>query len=234
MASRIARILGPVLLLALLLSACGGGEETTPTGPEPAEDGQEQPAQGGGGDLEALAQAWMHTEAMIVYRQEASGGDGSVGDMTLYWSPPGSWRGDFESGGETSTVIVTPDHSYTCAAGSCFEIPSTGDDAGAPFFPGSFVDPTDVTKGLPEGANLETTSETIAGVEATCFTAAASQGGGQWCFSADGLLLRAAVSASGAEGGEYLLEAVEVSTSLPDDAFDPPFPVTELPEVPTG
>lgn len=228
------RTLGLALVLALGTAACGGEEGTAPEPAQPG-GGEEQPGQEGeDGDLESLAQAWMTTEAMIVYRQEASDASGVQGTMTLYWSPPGSWRGDFDSGGQTSSVIVTPEATYTCGGGSCLEIPSTGDAAGAPFFPGGFVDPTAITEGLPTGG-LETSEDTIAGVQATCFSAATAEGGGEWCFSGEGILLRARASSPDPQGGgEYVLEATEVSTEVPDDAFEPPFPVMEIPQAPGG
>lgn len=215
-----------MLLLAVGATACGGAAD-----PPPSEEGGDPPAEGAGDPaLERLAEAWMRAEAMIVYRQTATGGGGLRGRMTLYWSPPGSWRGDFESGGGSSSVIVTPDHTYTCSPGSCLEFPSLGEGGSAPFFPGAFVDPTGITEGLPTGGDLERSRETIAGVKATCFRAPAAQGGGQWCFSEEGLLLRARVSSPDPQGGgDYALEAVEVSRKIPPDAFEPPFPVSEPP-----
>lgn len=248
---RFARIgvLAFVLVAGLLVfAACGGdgdddnggepaatdaadGGDTTPADDEPTADDS-----GDNGDasseLEGLvAQAQQH-EVTIAY--DFSGG-GLDGTMTLYAKPPDAWRIDLETPDGSFILITTSDTTYICtpeAGGSCLESPGGSGASPVPFLdfltsPGAL---TDLLGANVAGVNVDRSSETIAGEDATCFSvsgdATGQSGSGTYCFTDDGIMVRLLASS---EAGEFSLEATSVERSVNDADLEPPYDVETLP-----
>jgi hypothetical protein len=238
----------------LLVAACGGGNDDdeddggdgdgdgAPTATETADNGDEATpdSDDGGGDeddaasnLRALAEDYEDFRGVIKY--ETTGFDGAFSSMTIYKGENAS-RVDYEGEDGTGTIITTSDAFYLCGEGACIKYP-TGDAS---------LDPTAALTGflsassiseqysdIPDGIDVEESDEEIAGVNATCYTYSGdideTESGdetGAICVSESGLLLR--LEFSGAGGGAF--EATEASDDVSDADFEPPFPVTELPD----
>ena len=110
--------------------------------------------------------------------------------------------------------------------------------AAIPFL-GLFAQPEDLTETIEEitaGLDVDRSQRTIAGEKGTCFSVSGSiqgeEGSAEWCFASDGLLLLFAGSSSGADGGEFRLEATKLDRKVSDADFKPPYPVTQLPGLP--
>ncbi len=203
-----------------------GGNETTS-----AEDGSEASS-----DLSALAADYEDFTGVIKY-QTTGFGDDSFTSMKIYKGEDSS-RVDFEGSGSTGTVITTPDAFYYCSEGTCIKY-SSGDTSIDPTAGlTAFLSADNINSqfsDLPDGVDVEKSDEEIAGVDATCYTYSgdvddteSGDESGKICFSDSGLLLKLDFdSASG--GGSFV--AVEASDSVDDGDFDPPFPVTELPNI---
>ncbi len=227
-------LIGAVLLVGALLLACGSdsdsdadGSSDAPDATAPADDSSTEPADGNGdqpaGDaateLRNLAAEFGVREIKIEYRF-TSGAAGGIGDgtMTLYWKPPDAQRTDLSMSTGDVTLITTATASYICTSvagtGQCFETPL--DDSLAPDFfgiftdPDSFIDEIDATLG---DIDIDRSSRTIAGQDATCFSMSGTidgeAGAVEYCFRDDGvlLLLRAAGDPDTEGGGEFSLEA---------------------------
>jgi len=230
----------------LLLAACGGdddeeqddGGDSGPTATETADGGDETIDAGDGGDdaasnLSALADNYEDFTGVVTY--ETTGfADGSFTSMKIYKGENAS-RVDYEGTDATGTILSTADAIYLCGEGICLKY-SSGD---------SSLDPTagltallsaqsisDAYGDLPDGVDVSESSQEIAGVDATCYSytgeideTESGDESGEICVSESGLLLRLKFSGSG--GGQF--EATEATDDVSDDDFEPPFPVTELP-----
>ena len=245
---RLLALLSIGLVAALLLmAACGGGDDeeeddggdSQPTATEAADGGDETPAgsdrsDDAAADLSALAENYEDFTGVISYTTTGFA-DGSFTTMKIYKGESAS-RVDYESEGRTGTIITTQDALYLCGEGACIKYP-TGDAS---------LDPTagltalisaesiaEIFGDIPEGVDVEESSEEIAGVDATCYTYSgdideteSGDESGAICVSESGLLLRLKFSGGGG-GGQF--EATEATDDVSDTDFEPPFPVTELP-----
>ncbi|MFN2545025.1 MAG: hypothetical protein ABR600_10735 [Actinomycetota bacterium] len=229
--------------LVVVAAACGGGNGTSvgsssgsnPPGSTPGSGGQA----GGGAvaQLKTLGVEWSKTSAKVTYGYTGgTSGAQKLGNFTLYWMPPSAWRVDLDIAGSTSTIIHNGDKSYVCGGGggaACVSVPGAQGAGSLPFL-GAFADPEGLSSQISDalsGADLEESSDTIAGQDAKCYAAsggaAGSQGKVEWCFAKDGILLRYLASASGAGGaGSFGLEATDVSRDVSASDFEPPYPVT--------
>jgi len=231
----------PLALAAMLLAvSCGGGEDPAIDVPEglPTDTETTPPAEvGDGGDLAKLAGAWAESAAKVTY--DLTSGTTPTQTMTLYWKPPSSWRMDIGSDAGSTIIISTADAGYVCTgvpgASTCIESPADP-SAQAPIpFAGLFTSPEGILDEIETqtgGADLEESSATIAGLDATCFAVSGGTGAGEieWCFSEDGILLRYSVgAASTAATGQFAMEATEVDPRVSAADFEPPYPVSELP-----
>jgi len=238
-------VLGGALLLA-----CGGGDDDKKDdggGAEPtataSADGDVTPADGGdgdggdgaSGDLTELAGAWATKQAKITYNITSSA-DTAGGTYTVYWNPPDEWRLDASSGGtEAGIFIKNADGEYICSpdgsgGGAC--ISSPGLTIPVPFL-GTFFDVDDYenfVEGSFGGVGADKSEETIAGIDAQCYTITSNITGAesetQWCVSDDGLPLRVRVSAGGVD---YAFEATSAEGSVADADFELPYEVLEIP-----
>jgi hypothetical protein len=159
--------------------------------------------------------------------------DSEDATWTIY-SDGANSRVDFISEDGTFIVITTADASYTCSEsggeGFCFP----GESGGTNPFAGLFTQYGSGEAILAyadafAGIDLETSSEEIAGVDASCFAASGDfdgdSGSLKWCFSDSGLLLLSSYELS---SGTVEMRATEASDDVPDGIFDPPYDVTEL------
>lgn len=245
--------------LAMLFAACGGGDDdndsggddttatatATDSGDDGGDDGgdEETPTDGGdngddGGDddvlaeIENLAGEYENVTGTVTYSFST---DGSESTWTIY-SEGDKSRTDFlsEDGGFIS--ITTPEASYTCteSAGEGFCFAGDG-GVGTNPFAGLFgqYGSSDAILAYAElfsDIEIDTSSEEIAGVDASCYSASGDfgtdSGSLKWCFADNGLLL---LSSYQFESGTVEMQATEFSHSVPDDAFEPPYDVTEIP-----
>jgi hypothetical protein len=232
----------------LLIAACGGDDEEADGGD--SEPTATREADGGGGeatpnsgdgdgedaasDLSALAGEYSDFSGVVKY--ETSGfGDESFSTMTIYRDGNRS-RVDYEGEGSSGSFITNEEGSFACAEGQCLKYPAgQGIDPTAAFT--AFITPETVQEAfgdVPDGVDVEKSSEEIAGLEATCYTYSgdvdeteAGDETGQICFSESGILLRLEFE-SAAGGGSF--EAVEAQETVEDSDFEPPFDVVDLGE----
>ncbi len=242
-------------LFLVVASACGGDDddddggddggatatESTDGGDDGGDDGgEETPADNGddGGDLSAqlqeLSENWADVSGQITYKFTS---DGEETVMTFYADPPDKSRTDFVTDDGTTAIITNGDTSYICTevdgVGTCLASPADGSaDATLPFF-NDFADPDSIENAVA-GANLadaEKFDEKVAGVDATCFRISGDfqgdEGSATWCFSDEGLLLRAVFEGS---TGEFSMEATEIG-EITDDDFEPPFDVLDIGDI---
>lgn len=231
------------LALTLALAGCGGDDDAGSNGDDgsgaavPTESGDgggdDDGGDGGnGGDISSLAGQWQDVTAKITYEVTTTfQGADSTATMAFYHRGEDA-RYDIETQGAVSSILNVGDKTYSCIEaqgnGQCFEMDNTsGGAATLPFF-GDFVDPAIIDSVVPE-SGLSTSSESIAGEDASCFatdgTFAAGSGNAKWCFSSDGILLLFAF-----EGGDSKAEyrATEVQRDLSDEDFEPPYDVVQV------
>ena len=165
-----------------------------------------------------------------------SAGLTGVTTMSIY-QKNGSSRFDISSADGDIIFISTPDASYLCSGGSdCLKYSADDENAGAAVsvFAGVFSAAA-ISRGIgeiPDGVDIDVSSETIAGIDATCFQYSgdldpdqAGDEGGEFCFSDGGLLLRLAFQGVGQSSS---FEATSASEDVPDSDFDPPFDVIDV------
>lgn len=204
----------------------------------------------GDGDSDSLAQLAAFGDDYDSFSGQVSytitdfgGGDNAglsdISTMTIYQKGSSS-RFDISSADGDISFISTPDASYLCSSGTsggdCLQYPADDVNAGASVASfATLFSASSINEGIddiPNGVNVVTSNEEIAGVDATCFTATGdldpSQAGdesSQFCFSDGGLMLRLQFESA---GETVSFEATSASEDVPDSAFEPPFPVTDL------
>ena len=235
------------LLAGALFVACGGDDDGDDTGDgeEPTAttsvEGGETPSDGdggdGGGDIETelgdLASQFASKPLKASYNYSSSaGGQTTDGALTLYTKPPDSWRLDFSSADSGDTIFIkNADGSFICSEDQCIASPA-GSTIPFPFFgflndPGSFAD---TVTGTFAGVDVDRSDVTIAGQDGKCYAVTSTVTGAEatteYCFTEDGLLLRARVSAGGAE---FSIEATSVDTTVADADLELPYDLLEIP-----
>ena len=156
--------------------------------------------------------------------------------MTLYWKPPDAQRTDLSSSEGDVTLITTAGGSHICApaVNQCLESP-IGDSLTPDFFdiftePDILIDQIDA---ILEDLDVDRSTRTIAGQDATCFSLSGTidgeTGAVEYCFRDDGvlLLLRAGGGPANGGGGESSLEAISVEDSVSDRDLEPPYEVLD-------
>jgi hypothetical protein len=152
-------------------------------------------------------------------------------------------RADFAGdvfGTSTQTIVIsTPDKTYVCSqegGDQCLADPPSSNVLDVlPFL--SSLDPGAIEaglSGLTGDVQIASSSEKVAGNDASCVSAEGNIGGQdsfiKWCFASNGLLLfESAADAAGTS--ESTLQTTDVGT-VSDSDFEPPYPVTEVTEVP--
>jgi hypothetical protein len=242
-----------IVASALLLAgtACGGdngGNEKT------GADASATPAEGTPGAsqineevskaLKDLGEEWAKTSVKATYDiASRTGTETTKSTLVLYWAPPkvrADLSGDVGGTSTQSIVISTPDKTYDCSQESgdqCLAYPPSSNVVDVlPFL--SNLDPGVIEaglSGLTGNVQIASSSEKVAGNDASCVSAEGDIGGQdrytKWCFASNGLLLF--YSNSDAAGtSEVMLQATDVGT-VSDSDFEPPYPVSEAPESPT-
>lgn len=156
------------------------------------------------------------------------GGTEQKGTFTLYSKPP-DWRFDFESGGQTGSIITTGGNSYLCTpdgsgSGTCIQ--SSSFNSALPFF-SFFTDPTSLSSVL--GSDVNHSTKKVAGGDADCFSGSVQGSQGELCFNGDGVL----VSLSGGNSStDFKLEATSVEGTVSASDLTPPYPISSIPGVP--
>jgi hypothetical protein len=190
-------------------------------------------------DLDALVEDYESFTGYVKYDiTELTGSDASGATSMAIYQKDGNRRIDFEDPTGTSIFITTTDAVYVCAESQCIKYPTDDPTAelGLGLFTGllsaeAVADQFD----LPEGVEIETFGQTVAGIDASCYRAAGDlepeESGdetGEICFSEEGLLL--SLDFVGA-GESYSLIASEATTEVSDSDFEPPFEVIDLSEL---
>jgi hypothetical protein len=252
-------VLSTLAMAALLLAAaCGGDDDDDDddggatatedsgddTGDDSGDDGgaTETDDSGDGGDddggdaiseLEDLAGAGENASGVITYTISSEGTDSST--WTVYTEGDNS-RIDFGDDSGAFISITTPEATYTCTEGGGDGVCYAGEGGiGSNPFEGLFTaygssDSVFQYLELFTDADVESSSEELAGVDANCYTASGDFTGDagtiKWCFAENGLLL---LSSYDLDSGAFEMRATEFSEDVPDDAFEPPYDVTEIP-----
>lgn len=230
------------LVAGLALVACnnggdddddnGNGDSPTATQSDgaPTSDGN---GDGATGDITDLAGQWAESPATITYQFTSTGGTGD-GSYVLYWNPPDQWRVDFDISGSEASYIKNADGTFICTpegdgTGTCISYP-----VGIPPVPflGTFLVPDDYqnfVEGSFGGVDADTSTDTIAGLNANCYSVTSSitgaEGEFQWCVSDDGLPLRVKASAA---GEEFTYEATAAESNVDSADFTLPYDVLDL------
>jgi hypothetical protein len=248
-AARLFAVGTAILLLLLVTAACGGDDEKTdeggsePTTTASNEGGDETPEateETGGGndgasDLRALAAEYGDFTGVVKYETTGFGGDAFT-SMTIYRDGALS-RVDYEGAEGSGSFITNADGSFVCAENQCIKYPAgQGVDPTAAFTAFISADSIEAAYGdIPDGVDVEKSSEEVAGTDATCYTYSgdlddteAGDESGEICFAESGLLLRLDFSSASGSGA---FEAVEASEDVADADFEPPFDVVDLSEL---
>ncbi|HEY8767472.1 MAG TPA: hypothetical protein VIP09_09475 [Dehalococcoidia bacterium] len=256
----IALALGLSLSAALLaLVACGGGDSTTSSAtattsgrttatqaPNPDATKTEQATATSGSSsadiasqLAALGGNITQATGKVTYTSTDSSGITST--ITFYSKPPNSRFDSTAADGSTTAYIETPQTTYICSSDAaqqnqtCLAQAGTGTgSAGLGLF-GSFFSPTLVdaltAAAQAQGIEIKKTSETIAGTDASCFEGTYNGSTEKFCFSGDGVMLAEQITDTSGTTG---LTATAYSRNVSDSDFQPPYPVTTIPAIPTG
>lgn len=252
----IALALGLSLAVALLaLAACGGddstssatattsGRATTTQKPNPDATKTEQPADTSSSSddiaaqLEALSNDVQDVTGKVTYADTSTSGD--VTTITFYSKSPNSRYDSVDSDGSSTSYIQTPDATYICSSSAdqtdqtCIQSAGSGTgSAGLGLF-GGFFSPAIVTAMVAAaevtGINIDKSNETIAGTDATCFSAEDNGETSKFCFSDSGVLLATQTTDSSGTSG---MVATAYSTDVSDSDFQPPYPVMTIPAIP--
>jgi hypothetical protein len=242
-----------IVASALLLSAtaCGGDNggndktgadaSATPTSGTP---GASQISDEVSKKLKDLGVEWAKTTVKVTYDiASRSGTETTKSTLVLYWAPPkvrADLAGDIFGISTPTIVIPTPDKTYVCSqegGDQCLAYPPSSnvvDDL--PFLSG--FDPGAIEadlSGLTDNLQIESSNEKVAGNDASCVSAEGNIGGQdgftKWCFATNGLLLFESY-ADAAGTSEFMFQATDIGTASDSD-FEPPYPVSEVPESPT-
>jgi hypothetical protein len=223
--------------------ATTGGATTAPT---------TSPGSTGGSvrsELESLGGDWAHVQAKVSYsvqaQNSASPSPSPISELTLFWKPPSSLRMDIGKQGQVEeTIIQTGTTTYECSAQehACLQSSSSQGASAIPFF-SLFANPQALLsqiKSKVTGLKIVQSNETIAGQQASCFTASGTvkgkQGTAEWCFSSSGILLLFQGQSQSSTGGTeaFKIQATAASPQVSDSDFHPPYPVKQIPTVPAG
>jgi hypothetical protein len=213
-------------------SNVGGDDgDATPTdAPDNGDDGGDDNGDGGDDLLSQLEQYGGEIDQItgtFIYTNPDDSGDATT--ITYYNDPPRArWDQD------TTSFITNGSETYVCDSSdeTCIQYDAaTGEAFIGAFgllFSSTYVNAL-VAGARAAGIDVETSSETIAGIDANCFSGESEGESYKFCFSDEGLLLLEEFG--GGEGG-FRLEATSVSSDVSDADFEPPYPVMTLPALP--
>ena len=195
-----------------------GGASSRPATAQPTAGGTTTQAQ-----LNEVLAAAKLSPYKITYRYTIAG---LVSEQSWYSKPP-KQRFDFSTGAGAQAFVISyftlPEGSFYCfTAGptkQCMSIQGVGsplDQNPAAMFVQSMVQ----NPGSYAGTFVE--KKTFAGQEGLCYDVNGTVAGptsGRFCYTQSGILL---YSAFGAAGTQVVMEATNVSTTVPDSDFDLP------------
>ena len=230
--------LAALAAMALLALACSGSSSSDNT---PSVDSS--PSSSGSGDLTSaqqeltkLAESWSKGTARVNYKMTGSGSNASDnGTMMLFWKYP-RFRVDVSSSDGTNVTIISNEQTTLfCSDEGEAQCISFGADSALGLGGGDFtglVNPDSMAQIATDVKDLKASSTKIAGQDARCFAGTDPQGGaGEICFSKSGVLLRIS---GGDDAGRFTMEATEVNKDVAGNAFDAPYPVTDLSSIMGG
>jgi hypothetical protein len=250
----IALALGLSLAVALLaLAACGGSSSTTSTATATSA-GQSTATNAGGStatntghatatssssdiasQLAALGGDIKQATGKVTYTDTSS--DGTTSTITFYAKAPNSRYDTIASDGSTSAYIETPATTYICTSADQTCIATAGSGTGSAglgllsgFFSPALID-TLTAAAQAQGISITKSNETIAGTNASCYGGTSSGSTYKFCFSDSGVLLETQSTDSSGTSG---MVATAYSGDVSDSDFQPPYPVTTIPAIPTG
>jgi len=191
-----------------------GGTSSRPATAQPTASGTTTQAQ-----LNEVLAAARLSPYKITYRYTVAG---LVSEQSWYSKPP-KQRFDFSTGGLVISYFTLPEGSYYCfAAGTTRQCMATvGVASPLEQNPAAvFVQAMIQNPGNFAGTFVE--ARTIAGQQGLCYDVNGTAAGvtsGRFCYTQTGILL---YSAFGAAGTQIVMEATNVSTTVPDSDFDLP------------
>ena len=256
----IALALGLSLSVALLaLAACGGGDSTSTsttatanvhnTNTQPPNNNATKTAQATdtpsstadiASQLAALGGDIKQTTGKVTYVSTSTGGTTST--VTFYSKPPNSRFDSADADGSTTAYITTPSVTYICTSDathtqqSCISQPGTGTGSAGlgllgGFFSSTYIDAL-IAAAQAQGVSINKSNESIAGTNASCYEGTYSGSTEKFCFSDSGVLLE--TQTTKADGTTSGLRATAFSSDVSDSDFQPLYPVTTIPAIPTG
>lgn len=254
----IALAIGLSLTVALFaMAACGGDDTTSSTtatahvtatlapgqtaGPtaEPTDtSGASISSDDIASQLQALGGDIKQVTGKVTYTNTDT--DGTSSTVTLYSKTPNTRYDTTDSDGSSSAYIETSTATYICSSDAAQSDQSCIEEDGAStsglglfgsLFSSDIVDAL-AAAAQAQGIDITKSSETIAGVDADCYSGTDNGSTEKFCFSSDGVMLEElSTDASGTSG----LTATAFSSDVSDSDFQPPYPIsTIIPAPPTG
>ncbi len=234
----------PVIAVALLSTACGGGddaedeEEPTETttaaatateGTSAATPTETSEGEGDAADLADIFAGFETATFNVTYQLESDNAEEAMSGAWTWIQDNEGQRTRFEADSEGDSVIMitTPEQTLLCSEGACF------DASGA--MGGTMPNIGDMFTESIDDVQAETTSGTvrridgreIAGTDTECveFEDEAEGVSGVACYAEGGIPL---FIESESSEGTFRMEATAFSTDVSDEDFEAPFPVTSL------
>jgi hypothetical protein len=243
------------LSVALLaLAACSGGDSTTTSATATSSGSTATHAPGTTSAPTAQATGTPSSTADIASQLAALGGNvtqatgkvtytstdsgGTTSTITFYSKPPNSRFDSASADGSTTAYIETPQTTYICTSSdqTCLAQPASGTgSAGLGLFGGlsisTYIDAI-AAAAEAQGVSITKSSVSVAVTNASCYEGTSSGSTEKFCFSDSGVLLETLTTK--ADGTTSGLKATAFSSDVSDSAFQPPYPVTTIPAIPTG
>ena len=215
----------------MCIAACGGtavapSPSSAPSASAAAATATQAPATTAPGvSLGALVAAGNNSQYKVTYQLTSTAqGQSTTFAQTVYVKGT-SVRYDFGSpAGGSISFFSKPDGTVTCIQAQ--NICTKGASAGGQLNPSAQLDQSVRTQ-PGNYSSTATTTRTIAGTQAQCFTVADRAGGqGTMCYSAQGIPLFTQWSGP---AGTFTMEATAVSSTVSDDDLKPYAPVVGSP-----
>lgn len=230
--SRLVRWIVPPLLVILVGSACGGDRGAPASAPATTREEA---------GLEAARRAWGRTPQHVKWRAATiTAGRRQQLTIELWWNPDKDRsRVDLSWEDGSGTVIGLPDRMVFCDNRERQCVALTGIEGPVP--PGMFLpmqlpgiggftpDAIDAFLARLVGARAAARRRQVAGVEARCWNGSAGDlEDWEVCFPPDGgPMLYGRAKERG--GNEAEMEALSFDRTVPDEVFEPPYPIEEAP-----
>ena len=222
----------PLLAIALIATACGGGAAPAANAPATtagrasttAAATSAAPATTSGPNIADVLKAGKAATYKVTYNLTVSAGGQNVTSTQTWYSKSPNARFDFAAGGGTVSVYALPDATYTCttAGGSTSCQKSAGSQGAFAQNPAAdFAMQLQANPGQFSASFAGT--QTIAGQQAQCFAvkgvATSGFGDATTCYTSSGVPLKTTLSA---QGQTVTMEATAFTTNVSDADFVPP------------